>query len=429
MLYMEKRDVIIVGTGAAGLFCALNIPPDKKTLLITKDAVSVCDSSLAQGGICVLKDANDYDSFFEDTMKAGHYENRKTSVDLMIRNSREVIGDLIDYGVEFERENGELSYTREGAHSTARILYHEDLTGKEITGKMFLEVKKRQNIEIAEFTTMVDLLCKDNVCCGVIVSDKNGTIKKIEADYVVLATGGLGGIYESSTNYPHLTGDGIAIALKHGIEVRDLNYIQVHPTTFYSKKAGRRFLISESVRGEGAVLLNKNGERFADELLPRDLLTKEIYQQMEADKSKFVWLSLKHMDPEMVKKRFPNIYQHCLEEGYDLTKDWIPVTPAQHYLMGGIAVDSESKTSMDRLYAIGETSNNGVHGANRLASNSLLESLVFAKRAANDITENYRPIGPCEIAVDSKAYADLKKLQQEYKRLIKTEIDRESSHE
>ncbi len=429
MLYMEKRDVIIVGTGAAGLFCALNIPNDKKTLLITKDAVDICDSSLAQGGICVLKNPDDYESFFEDTMKAGHYQNDKNAVEMMIRNSREVIDDLIDYGVEFERKNGELLYTKEGGHSTGRILYHEDLTGKEITHKLLLEAKSRENIEIAEYTTMLDLLCEDNHCYGIIVSDKNGTIKKIESDYVVLATGGLGGLYENSTNYSHITGDGIAIALKHNIAVKNLNYIQIHPTAFYSKKPGRRFLISESVRGEGAFLYNKDMERFAEELLPRDLLTKEIYKQMEKDKTKHVWLSLTHMDPEMVKKRFPNIYKHCLEEGYDITKECIPVTPAQHYLMGGIEVDLNSKTSMDRLYAVGETSNNGVHGANRLASNSLLESIVFAKRAAKDIAANYKPAGNKDVLADSKEFFDLKKMQSEYKKLVKKEIEREENDE
>jgi len=428
MFFTERRDVVIVGTGAAGLFCALNIPPEKNTLLITKDAAEICDSSLAQGGICVLKDETDYSSFFEDTLKAGHYENRKESVDLMIRNSREVINDLIRYGVLFEMENGELRYTKEGAHSTARILYHEDLTGKEITGKLLTEAKKRKNIEIAEYTTMVDLLCTDNTCCGVVVSDKNGVLKKIEADYVVLATGGVGGLYESSTNYPQLTGDGIALALKHGVRVKDLHYVQIHPTAFYSTKEGRRFLISESLRGEGAYLLNKNMERFADELLPRDLLTKAINAQMKKDGTKHVWLSVAHLDPEMIKKRFPNIYRHCLDEGYDITKECIPVTPAQHYLMGGIDVDSDSKTSMERLYAVGETSNNGVHGANRLASNSLLESLVFAKQAAKDIGEKYSPAEIPEIPVETKNYADAKKLQKEYKKLIQEQMKREKQH-
>lgn len=426
---MGKRDVIIVGTGAAGLFCALHMPSDKNILMITKDAVDLCDSSLAQGGICVQKNDEDYDSFFEDTMRAGHYENNESSVDLMIRSSREAIADLIGFGVEFQHEKGQLSYTREGAHSTARILYHDDLTGREITGKLLDQVRKRRNIEIVEYTTMIDLLEADGCCAGIVVREPDGTVRMITADYVVLATGGVGGLYEHSTNYGHLTGDGIAIALKHKIEVKNLNYIQIHPTAFYSEKPGRSFLISESVRGEGAVLFNKNMERFTDELLPRDRLTAEIQKQMAADGTKHVWLSLTHLDGDAIRKRFPNIYRFCLGEGYDLTKECIPVTPAQHYLMGGIKVDSESKTSMERLYAVGETSNNGVHGANRLASNSLLESLVFAKRAAKQIAYCYKPLHGEAIAADPSEYSDPEHLRQEYRELILQEIERESRNE
>jgi L-aspartate oxidase len=350
-------------------------------------------------------------------------------VDLMIRSSPEIINDLIGYGVEFEKQNGQFTYTREGAHSTARILYHEDLTGKEITSKLLSCVQKRDNITIAEFTTMIDITSSDNICTGIVICDNEGKVSLIEADYFVFACGGLGGLYENSTNYPHLTGDAIAIALRHNIEVKNINYVQIHPTTLYSEKPGRRFLISESVRGEGAVLYNKNMERFVKELLPRDLLTKEINKQMEKEGSKFVWLSMENMGSEEIKKRFPNIYRRCLEEGYDITKECIPVTPGQHYLMGGIKVDLESKTSMQRLYAIGETSNNGVHGANRLASNSLLESLVFAKRAARHIISDYTPLNVKTIVMNFNEYSDLEKLKHEYKRLIINEIERVDKNE
>lgn len=419
-----KTDIIVVGTGASGLFYALNIPPDKQILMITKTAVNESDSYLAQGGICVLRDDDDYDSFFEDTLKAGHYENDRASVDVMIRSSPEIIADLIELGVEFEKKNGALSYTKEGAHSKARILYHEDQTGKEITSKLLAQVKERKNITIIENMAMVDLICQDNRCTGVVANDRAGAIHLWQADYVVLATGGLGGLFHSSTNLQHLTGDALAIALKHQIQLENISYIQIHPTTLYSQKPGRRFLISESVRGEGAVLYNRKMQRFVDELLPRDLLTKAIHEQMEQDQSDFVWLSMQDMGQEIIKKRFPNIYRHCLEEGYDITRECIPVTPAQHYFMGGIRVDLESRTSMDHLYAIGEISCNRVHGANRLASNSLLESLVFAKRAAKDTINHYQKteIHPATIIMED--YQDLEQLRTDYKTIILDEIER-----
>ena len=364
--------------------------------------------------------------YFEDTMKAGHYENNKKSVEIMIRKSPEIIHDLISYGVEFERENGTLKYTLEGAHSAPRILFHEDLTGHEITSKLFAAVKKRKNVKLLEYTTMVDLIPEGNICKGIVVRDQEGKVYEIKSDYVVLACGGIGGLYENSTNYPHLTGDALAVAMKNDVEVQDMNYVQIHPTTLYSKKKGRRFLISESVRGEGAYLYNNKMERFVDELLPRDVLTKEIKKEMKKEGTKHVWLSVTHLGEDVVKKRFPNIYKRCLEEGYDLTKDCIPVTPAQHYFMGGIKVDTNSKTSMEHLYAAGETSCNGVHGANRLASNSLLETLVFAKRCAKHIMANYEKNDVIEDDdIDLTDYANYEELVDEYKDMVKNEIRRE----
>ena len=385
----RKVDVVIVGTGVSGLFHALNLPEDKRVLMLTKADLESSDSFLAQGGICVMRDETDYDSYFEDTMKAGHYENRKESVDIMIRSSREIIDDLVSYGVDFEKKNGEFCYTREGAHSKPRILFHEDITGKEITSKLLAQVKKRANVEILEYTTMTDIIEEAGKCCGIYAAEQDGDQLKIEADYTIFASGGIGGLYEHSTNFPHLTGDALEVAKKHDIRLEHLDYVQIHPTTLYSEKPGSRFLISESVRGEGAVLYNKDKERFVNELLPRDFVTKAIQEQMAKDGTKYVWLSMEHIPEETILKHFPNIYEHCLEEGYDVTKECIPVVPAQHYFMGGIWVDRNSHTSMAHLFAVGETSCNGVHGANRLASNSLLESLVFAKRAANCITEEY----------------------------------------
>ena len=380
-----QADVVIVGTGVGGCFSALNLSEDLSIIMITRSDLESSDSFLAQGGICVLHDDDDYDSYFEDTMRAGHYENRKESVDIMIRGSQDVIHDLIGYGVDFAKEDGKLLYTREGAHSRPRILFHEDITGKEITSKLLAQIKTRKNIQIMEYTTMTDILISQGVCAGIEAETSDHKKVYIHADQTIFASGGIGGRYKHSTNFPHLTGDAIDIAKKHGIRLEHLDYVQIHPTTLYSKKPGRRFLISESVRGEGALLYDKNGNRFVDELLPRDVVTKAIQEQMKKDGTNHVWLSLEKIPKEIILSHFPNIYQHCLEEGYDATKEWIPVVPAQHYFMGGIWVDSDSHTSMPNLYAVGETSCNGVHGKNRLASNSLLESLVFAKRAARKI--------------------------------------------
>lgn len=514
---MEKEtDIVIVGTGAAGLFCALQLPESMEITIITKDEAQNSDSFLAQGGICVLRSEDDFESYFEDTMKAGHYRNNQESVEMMIRSSKEIIDLLLGYGVEFERRDGELAYTREGGHSRPRILFHADVTGKEITGKLLEQARARKNIAIYEHTEMLDLLCKDNVCygivaacnadalgqaeeigsncnadafgqaeevggncnadalgqaeemasscnagtagqaeeigsncdacafgqaekigssCGAAEACEAGTAKKdgkmgnhfcdtlgacnlyavkkagetgnvscktvragkagevfpIRAKQTVLACGGIGGLYRHSTNFAHLTGDGLAVALRHQVRLQDVNFVQIHPTTLYSEKPGRRFLISESVRGEGAVLYNAKMERFVDELLPRDIVTAAIEKQMEEDKKPYVWLSMEHIAKEDILSHFPNIYQRCLEEGYDVTKECIPVVPGQHYFMGGVQSDLEGRTSMERLYAVGETSCNGVHGANRLASNSLLESLVFARRAALDIASGPMP--------------------------------------
>ncbi len=382
----RKTDVVIAGTGVAGLFAALNLPQEKEIIMITKSDVRSSDSYLAQGGICVLRDDEDYDSYFEDTMRAGHYENRRESVDIMLKNSREIIDDLVGCGVEFASENGEFLYTREGAHSRPRILYHEDITGQEITEKLIAQVERRSNVRIYEYTTMTDILMEQGVCTGIVVRDQKGDSFCIYAKDTILATGGIGGRYQHSTNFPHLTGDSVEIAERHGIRLENLDYVQIHPTTLYSEKAGRRFLISESVRGEGAVLYDKYGKRFTDELKPRDVVTRAIREQMKKDGTDYVWLSMEYIDKEKILSHFPNIYQHCLEEGYDVTKEWIPVVPAQHYFMGGVWTDSDGRTSAGHLYAVGETSCNGVHGANRLASNSLLEALVFSKRAAKHIS-------------------------------------------
>lgn len=426
-----KTDILIVGAGCSGLYCALNLPRDKQILLITKSDLESSDSFLAQGGICMWKKVNDYDAFFEDTMKAGHYENDKESVDIMIKSSPDVIEELISYGVDFQRdENGKLTFTREGAHSDKRILFHEDITGKEITSKLLMQVQKCENITILDYTTLVDIVSDNNRCYGAVIRHKDGSLEKIQSSYTVLATGGIGGLYKHSTNFRHLTGDSLAIALKHGVELKDASYVQTHPTTLYSTRPeDRSFLISESVRGEGAKLYDKNMNRFVDELLPRDVVTEAIKKQMEIDGTEFVWEDLRPIPEEELRSHFPNIVEHCKNMGYDVFNECIPIVPAQHYFMGGIKVNHQSKTSMDALYAVGETACNGVHGKNRLASNSLLESLVFARRAAKEMVAIWEDADDKKAKdlldeLDTEKYKDEKALAKEYKELALQEINK-----
>ena len=404
-------DVVIAGCGVAGLYTALKLPRDKRIVMLSKGAFEECDSMLAQGGICVLAEDADYADYYRDTMNAGHYENRRESVDIMIQGSRAVIADLVGYGARFERtEDGALAFTREGAHSRPRICFHADETGKEITTALFRAVSELPNVTMLEYTEMTDVLIGESVltedevvpaapevdgellaralrtptrrCMGVMARARDGAPFAIRARDTVMATGGIGGRYEHSTNFPVLTGDACRIAQDHGIPCDHMDYVQIHPTSLYTGKPGRAFLISESCRGEGAVLIDRDGNRFTDELQPRDVVTAAIEQKMAEEGTDHVRLSFERMSEHEIRTHFPHIYEQCLEAGYDITKEPVPVVPAQHYFMGGVHVDRDSLTPCPNLYAVGETSCNGVHGKNRLASNSLLEALVFARRAA-----------------------------------------------
>ena len=384
-------DVVIAGCGVAGLYTALNLPEDLHVLMICKEDMDTCDSMLAQGGICVLRGEDDYEPYFEDTMRAGHYENRKESVDLMIRSSPGIIRHQLELGVGFDKNpDGSLKYTKEGAHSRPRICFHEDITGKAITTVLQERTAALPNVDIMEYTVMTDILTANGACAGIQARTRDNSSLFIHARDTVMATGGIGGLYQHSTNFPCLTGDALTVAQKHGVKLEHLDYVQIHPTSLYTEKPGRSFLISESARGEGAVLLNGKGERFVNELLPRDAVSQSIEAEMKKEGSCHVWLSFAPIPQKTILEHFPHIYETCLEEGYDITKEPIPVVPAQHYFMGGVWVDLDSRTSMEHLYAVGETSCNGVHGKNRLASNSLLESLVFAGKAAKRIENSQK---------------------------------------
>ena len=381
---IESCDVVIIGSGVAGLTCALILDRKLKIILLTKKKLKDSNSYLAQGGISVCRGKNDREEYIEDTLIAGHYKNNRKAVEILVDESEEAIKTLIENGVKFTGDEKGLFYTREGGHRKFRILYCEDQTGKYIMESLIEKVLERDNIKIIEDCEFLDIIEKENHCLGVLA--KKEEVFSIKSKFTVLATGGIGGIYENTTNFSHIKGDGVAAAIRHNIEIKDISYIQIHPTTFYKKEKERKFLISESVRGEGAILLNQKLERFTDELKPRDKVTSAILEEMKKEKSEYEWLDFSTIKLD-IKERFPNIYDHLIKNGINPYKDKVPIVPAQHYTMGGIKVDINSKTSMKNLYAIGEVACTGVHGQNRLASNSLLESVVFGKRASYSIID------------------------------------------
>ena len=381
---VENCDVVIIGSGVAGLICALTLDKNFRIILVTKKKLKDSNSYLAQGGISVCRGKEDREEYIEDTLIAGHYKNDREAVEILVDESEEAIKTLIENGVKFTGDKKGLFYTREGGHRKFRILYCEDQTGKYIMESLIEKVLERDNIKIIEDCEFLDIIEKENNCLGILA--KKEEVFVIKSKFTVLATGGLGGIYKNTTNFSHINGDGVAVAIRHNIELKDISYIQIHPTTFYTKKNERKFLISESVRGEGAILLNQKLERFTDELKPRDKVTKAILEEMQKDKAEYEWLDFSTINLD-IKERFPNIYNNLIKKGINPLKDKVPIVPAQHYTMGGIKVDMNSKTSIKNLYAIGEVACTGVHGQNRLASNSLLESVVFAKRASQSIID------------------------------------------
>lgn len=414
-------DVLIVGSGVAGLYASLNLREDLEIIMVSKKSVNLCNSSLAQGGIAVARGKEDFQSFIEDTLKAGKYENNIDSVRVLVEESMDNINKLMDLGANFEKDESGVLFTKEGAHEINRIVYHKDITGKHVEDILLENVKRRKNIKVIEECEMVDIYNRDNRCIGALFN-KDGETLSIYAKVVILATGGIGGLFKKSTNERIITGDSIGVAIRNNIEIKDLSYIQIHPTAFFSKKSEeKRFLISESVRGEGGKLLNCNGERFVDELLPRDIVAKKIYEEMKKTNSNNVFLDVSFMEKSFLQNRFPNIYNKCLEEGIDISKEPIPVAPAQHYFMGGIKVDLNGKTSMENLYAFGETSCTGVHGANRLASNSLLEALVFSRRGALEINSY---IDDLELIIEEKECEDLDKYRLLNRKILIDEICR-----
>ncbi len=403
----KEYDVLIVGSGAAGLYAALQFPENVKVLLISKRELTLSNSSLAQGGVAaVLDKSNDnFKLHIADTLIAGKYKNNLEAIEVLVSEGPKDVLKLKEMGVAFDLDNnGKLQMTLEAGHSRHRIVHHKDSTGRAIVDVLIEQVSTHPNIEIHDNTMLYKLEKNDKgFYAGLLLND--GSSKVIAAHYCILASGGIGRVYQYTTNSAIATGDGITLAHMLGARIKHLSRIQFHPTAFAAEADRERFLISEAVRGEGAVLLNCDGERFAfkyderGELAPRDVVSNAIMLESQAKGNEKFFLDITHKDPEFVKKRFPMIYEKCLEENIDITKQWIPVFPCQHYLMGGIDVDLFARTNVDRLYAAGECSHTGVHGANRLASNSLLEALVFSRRAADDITKKLA-------AEDNSPFAD-----------------------
>lgn len=392
----KQYSVVIVGSGLAGLYGALNFPEDIDVLMLSKKERHQSNSSLAQGGVaCVLDLENDsYDLHIEDTLIAGSRENDIDAVTQLVEEGPTDVLRTIDYGVEYDRdETGELIKTLEGGHCRRRILHHKDTSGKEMVDKLVLAVEKLPNVTLSDETMVTSMSRIKNGFKIEIMRDNEH--KTVYADFVLLASGGIGRVYKYTTNPSVATGDGIRLAYEMGASIKNLSYVQFHPTAFNGANR-EQFLISEAVRGEGAYLLNSNKERFMDrydsrlELAPRDVVSRSVIMESRRLGSNNFYLDIRYKGEEYLKKRFPGIYAGCLSQGVDISKDLIPVFPCQHYLMGGIEVDLNARTTLPRLYAAGECACTGVHGKNRLASNSLLEALVFGRKAAEDITRCIR---------------------------------------
>lgn len=391
----EFYDVVIIGSGIAGVYTALSSPRNAKILIITKETIEINNSVLAQGGIAVSLDQNDSpDLHFKDTLYAGAGLCDEKTVKALVTEAADNIANLCLYGVNFDRDSDKrLSLTREGAHSMNRIIHTGDATGKEVCDTLVSAVSGLDNVTIKEQTFAIDIFTENGECKGVLTSNEDGTqLKAYYAPVVVCASGGYGRLYSKTTNPEVATGDGASLAYRAGVELMDLEFVQFHPTVLFHPD-NQNFLISEAVRGEGAILRNNKGEQFMEqyhplkELAPRDVVSRAIFQEMEKTGANHVFLDITHKSREFLEHRFPTIYKKCLSYGIDISKDFIPVAPCQHYSMGGIKTDEWGRTNILGFYAVGEAACNGIHGANRLASNSLLEGLVFGRRIGRQVKE------------------------------------------
>ena len=416
-------DVLVLGTGIAGLSFALRASEHSRVAVVTKKSDTESNTNYAQGGIAAVMDAHDsFDAHIRDTHVAGAFLCHDDAVDILVKEGPDRVRELVDFGVRFTHarrtdnpQNFHLG--REGGHSARRIVHAADLTGREIERALVANVKRSQDIRVFEHDHAIDLIAEPpllgrdmmsrpnsgGTCLGAHVLDsETGDVMSIRAKVIMLATGGLSRVYLHTTNPEIATGDGVAMAYRAGAKIANMEFIQFHPTTLYHPLA-RSFLISEAVRGEGGVLRLANGEEFMGRyhemgsLAPRDVVARAIDAELKKSGDECVYLDVTHLDADDIKEHFPTIYETCLSVGIDITKDWIPIVPAAHYACGGVLTDTEGRTSIGNLYACGEVTCTGVHGANRLASNSLLEAIVYARRAAIDVQKRIGGIGHAEI--------------------------------
>lgn len=408
-----ESDFLVIGSGIAGLSFALKASEFGSVAIVTKKEDKESNTNYAQGGIASVLDWKDsFESHIEDTLVAGDGLCKRKAVEIIVRSAPEVIQNLTEIGVQFSSKNGIFDLGREGGHSANRIVHAQDLTGKEIERALLATIRTKSNISLFEHHFTLDLLTSENgdICCGATVLDTiSGAIKSFHAKAVMLCTGGCGAIYLHTTNPAIATGDGIAMAFRAGAKVANLEFMQFHPTSLFHPKAGN-FLISEALRGFGGVLKLRDGSEFMQKyhplgsLAPRDIVARAIAEEMRLNNEECVFLDMRHLDTSAVKLRFPYIYERCLALGIDITQSMIPVVPAAHYMCGGVLTDLNAQSSIQGLFVCGETACTGVHGANRLASNSLLEAVVFANRAllvAKDFIEN-RDFSSCELSFSQK---------------------------
>ena len=394
----HQCDVLIIGSGLSGLLTALNINPSRNVIVLAKETFMNSNSMLAQGGIAVELNTDPilHQGHYDDTLKAGAYLNDQEAVKILVNHGNEAIKKLIELGVDFDKDaDNNILFTKEGGHSTKRIIHAGgDASGYHTTKTLFDLVLERKNIKIIEHTMAVELIQINNRIGGAIILDDLNQIASIFAKKTVLATGGIGSVYGATTNDLSATGDGIGLAYRAGANIKNMEFVQFHPTAFYDEesKSRKRFLISEAVRGEGAKLLNVQKQRFMQkyhpermELAPRDIVSQAIYREMYDTWTDHVYLDTRELDTKYLEKRFPTIFKFLKEHGIIMGLDLIPVAPCEHFSCGGVDTDVQGKTSINDLYAEGEVANTGVHGANRLASNSLLECVVFGLEIAKDI--------------------------------------------
>lgn len=410
----EKWDVVVIGSGIAGLYSAVNLDPGLKVCILCKETLDENNSYLAQGGIAAAIGLDDMPVYhFEDTIKAGAGHCNDEAVAVLVEEAPLDIDILCKLGTNFDRNlDGTLTTTREGGHGRFRIVHAlGDATGKEVIDSLLRVCNNRSNITIKENCFAIDLLVTEGRCAGVLIAagiDTEKTKKVLYCRSIICASGGIGQVYKNTTNSEVVTGDGISMAYRAGAVLSDMEFVQFHPTAFFTPKSeGNRFLISEAVRGEGGILLNADKDKFMykyhemGEIAPRDIVSRAIFSEMKKTGSDHVYLDITHKDSDYLRKRFPTIYDRCKRAGVDITRDHIPVSPVQHYFMGGIRTDLMGRTNIEGLYACGEAANTGVHGANRLASNSLLEGLVFGRKCAGDINSNIHKFELKEVHIEN----------------------------